>query len=434
MTARSPFPICRVGVLLCLLACGTAARAESLLARTGVEAHGFIDARAGARTQPDPNERDMSLGEVRLQLDLERMGDLTTLQFKTDLLYDDIPDDKDPDLEEGTGPVDLRVLSLLVSPTDWLDVRLGRQPLTWGVGDLLFINDLFPKDWRSFFSGRDEEYLKAPSDALFLSLYPGFADINVAYTPRFDSDRYINGDRISYWNPMLGAAAGRDAVIDPVAREDWFADDELAVRLRRNVKGYDLAAYIYDGFWKNPVGLDPVAMRPCFPGLSVYGASLNGRLGKGILSLALGYYDSKDDSDGDDPFVPNDELRGLIGYQRELLKNFSATVQFYVEAMQDHAAYEAGLPPGAKPADEYRQVATLRLMKQALNQDLMLSLFVYWSPTDKDGYARPIATYKLTDAWKLTAGGNLFWGEEDHTFFGQFAKNSNLYGGLRYSF
>jgi hypothetical protein len=32
------------------------------------------------------------------------------------------------------------------------------------------------------------------------------------------------------------------------------------------------------------------------------------------------------------------------------------------------------------------------------------------------------------------AGGNIFAGEEDHTFFGQFAENSNVYGAVRYSF
>ena len=32
-------------------------------------------------------------------------------------------------------------------------------------------NILFPKDWQSFFSGRDDEYLKAPSDSLRFTYY-----------------------------------------------------------------------------------------------------------------------------------------------------------------------------------------------------------------------------------------------------------------------
>ena len=47
---------------------------------------------------------------------------------------------------------------------------------------------------------------------------------------------------------------------------------------------------------------------------------------------------------------------------------------------------------------------------------------------------KPTMEYKLTDAWQLSAGANLFWGEDEHSFFGQFDNNNNLYAGLRYSF
>jgi len=47
---------------------------------------------------------------------------------------------------------------------------------------------------------------------------------------------------------------------------------------------------------------------------------------------------------------------------------------------------------------------------------------------------RPVIKYKVTDAWLVTAGSNVFIGEDDHTFFGQFEKNNNVYGGVRYSF
>ena len=62
------------------------------------------------------------------------------------------------------------------------------------------------------------------------------------------------------------------------------------------------------------------------------------------------------------------------------------------------------------------------------------SFFAYYSPSDEDAYLRPMVKYKLTDNWLVMAGGNIFAGEEDHTFFGQFAKNSNVYGAVRYSF
>ena len=404
------------------------------LAAIQADLHGFLDARYGQRLQSDPHQDQQSLGETRLQLELSRMGDWATLQLKTDLYYDDVVDQDNVDLEDGSGWLDLREANLLFSPHSQADVKLGRQILTWGTGDLLFINDLFPKDWQSFFSGRDVDYLKAPSDAVLVSFFPEWANIDVVYTPRFDADRYISGERISYWNPSLNRHSGNDAVISVDLPDDWFSDDEWSMRISRNLAGYELGLYGYDGYWKSPVGFDPPSGKATFPRLRVLGASLRGNLGQGIASLEAGYYDSLDDSDGTDPLLPNSEWRGLVGYEQEVMRNLTAGFQYYLEVMQEYDRYRDSLEPTATARDEFRHVVTTRLTWQLLNQNLMLSLFNFWSPSDQDGYLRPVAEYKLTDAWQVTAGANLFYGEDDHTFFGQFSNNNNLYAGLRYSF
>jgi hypothetical protein len=90
--------------------------------------------------------------------------------------------------------------------------------------------------------------------------------------------------------------------------------------------------------------------------------------------------------------------------------------------------------PNDTARDEVRHVLTLRLTQMLMNQNLMLSLFTFYSPSDNDVYIRPIVTYKMTDHWMITANGNFFAGEDDHTFFGQFRYNSNVNLGVRYSF
>ncbi len=422
-----------VGLCVCLS--GTfALAAEMQFGNTDVTLHGFVDGRTGARYANDPVEDTVSLGEVRVQVDLSAIGDAATVQVRADLVYDDVVSGEAVDLETGRGVLDLREANVQFSPLSFMDVKLGRQILTWGTGDLLFINDLFPKDWQSFFTGRDVAYLKAPSDALFVSLFPAFANIDLAYTPRFDADRHIRGERLSYWNPMLGALAGQGAEIDPVRPDDWFGEDELAVRVSRNVQGYELAAYGYDGYWKSPAGFDPATQRATFPRLSVYGVSARGTLGGGILNLEAGYYHSRDDGDGRDPFVPNSEVRVLAGYEHELARNLTGACQGYLEHMADYDGYRAGVADAGAARDEDRAVLTVRLTRQLLSQTLTLSLFGYYSPTDADGYVRPVVAYKASDALLLTAGANVFAGANPHTFFGQFEKNSNVYAGARYSF
>lgn len=423
-------------VALCVVlgAAAIAPAQDSWLADSGVDVHGFADLRMGTRLRNDPHERDTSLAEGRLQFDLSRMGDLATLQLRADLLYDEVAENHDIDLEEGRGWLDLREANVLFTPFEIMDVKVGRQILTWGTGDLLFVNDLFPKDWQSFFSGRDVEYLKAPSDALFVSLFPDLVNVDIAYVPRFDADRYISGERISYWNSLLGRRAGTDAIASVDRPDGLFRDDEVALRVSRNVAGYDVALYTYVGQWKSPVGMDMLATNAIFPELAVYGASVQGGLGQGVVGAEAGYYDSSDDRDGSLPTVPNSELRLLVGYERELGRNFTGGVQYYVEIMRDYGSYLATLPEGSAARDEDRHVVTLRLTKLVLNQDLALSLFAYYSPSDSDGYLRPAATYKVDDQWSVLAGGNIFVGRDPHTFFGQFEKNTNIYGGVRYGF
>ena len=392
------------------------------------ELHGFLDLRGGVRTQSDPAEDTETLGEVRLQFDAMQYTDRATVQLRADFLYDGIEDDHDIDLETGAGWIDLREANILVSPVPVADMKIGRQILTWGTGDLVFINDLFPKDWVSFFSGRDEEYLKAPSDALFVSLFPPAVNIDIAYTPRFDPDRYLDGERISFFG------GGQDAPVHADVPGDWFDDQEIALRLSRTLGGIELAGYGYHGFWKSSAGMDAGSGRALFPALDVIGASARGQLGPGIANFETGYYQSSDDESGKDPLVRNSEARALLGYQRELARDLSATAQYYLEFMMDHDDYARSLPEGAPPTDEDRHVVTLRLTRQLMSQNLTLSVFGFYSPSDKDGYLRPGVSYKVTDAWLLTAGGNAWFGDDDHTFFGQFEDNSNLYAGARYSF
>jgi hypothetical protein len=40
----------------------------------------------------------------------------------------------------------------------------------------------------------------------------------------------------------------------------------------------------------------------------------------------------------------------------------------------------------------------------------------------------------MNDHWTVEAGGNVFLGDEPHTFFGQFEDSTNVYAAARYSF
>ncbi|MCB0330706.1 MAG: hypothetical protein KDD70_13620, partial [Bdellovibrionales bacterium] len=194
---------------------------------------GFLESRGGVRVFDDPNEKSASIGEVRLQTQVDKDFDWVSARITSDFLADTVANDWPVELETGDGFIDLREAFLFFRMGEYADLKVGRQILTWGTGDFLFINDLFPKDYNAFFIGRDDEYLKAPSDALKLSLFSEVVNLDFVYTPSFDADRFIDGRRISFFNPLAGDITGRDQPLQVDRPQGWFRDDEISARLYR---------------------------------------------------------------------------------------------------------------------------------------------------------------------------------------------------------
>src|SRR5574341_1526832 len=95
-----------------------------------------------------------------------------------------------------------RVSSVPCPPSGPCGVLLGDERFQLrGVGDLLFANDVFPKDWVALFTGRPLEYLKVGSDALKLDLHPGVIEAEIVVLPSFQPDRYPTGDRLLLPDP-----------------------------------------------------------------------------------------------------------------------------------------------------------------------------------------------------------------------------------------
>lgn len=402
-------------------------------ARAEIELGGFAQVNYAARvTSPDCSlgtACELPLGEERLQLKVEGYSEdgLAGFSAKVDLFHDAVDNEAGIDVREVYADLTTRFVT----------VRAGRQIITWGVGDLLFVNDLFPKDWQSFFTGRDLAYLKAPSDAVKVSLFGEVANVDLVYMPRLNPSRFIAGRRLSYYSGALAARAGRNAIIRTDLPNQWFDDSEWALRASRKLGSAELAAYGHWGYWSTPEGFNPARRRATYPRLSTYGGSVRGPVGRGIANLEAALYDSRQDRSGNNPMVTNGQIRLLGGYETdlpELAPELTLAVQYYVETMQDYSAYHRALPPGTKAADRNRHVVTGRLTKKLLNQNLTLSLFGYYSPSDADAYLRPNVKYKIDDHWTAEGGSNIFIGKDDHTFFGQFTRNTNIYAAVRYAF
>ncbi len=417
-----------------LLAIAAVLLANAVPAAAQFELHGFIEAAGGLRLHevgPPPPEwgnpstlppawsggQDFLLQEARLQLKSDLYGSGAEGHFVADVLADQVADD-------GTSVLLREAWTMFNAFGDHLEVRAGRQPTTWGTGDLLFINDLFPKDYVSFFIGREDQYLKGPSDALRLGWFGLPLAIDLVYTPVFGPNILPTGERLVFWTPAYAP------VVEP---EQQVENGEVALRLSRDVGPANLAFYGYHGFWKSPFGFAPPDTLAgsgqyfYYPELRVYGASVRGTLFGGVAWAEGGWYDSAADREGTDPYVPNSEARAMTGYERQWWSDFTAGAQFYWEGVQDYRA-------GEYVKDENYTLVTLRLLQMLRYQTVKLSAFTFYSPSDEDAYLRLSAGYDYTDDLNLTVGANLFQGEDPRTLFGMNEDNSNAYLRVRYSF
>ncbi len=391
------------------------------------EIHGLLEVATGSRITDDPLQPDdFLLNDVRFRLDVSHYGDRSDLTFRGDFTS-----------EGGAGPVelDIRQAAITLQLTDWLDLRAGRQVLTWGTGDFVFLNDLFPKDFVSFFIDRQDEFLKAPSNALKLTAYSGPVNVDLVWTPVFAPDRSITGERLSFFNPGVPGLVSATSMGQPfeARRPDReLSNGELAGRLFRNVGGLELSLYGYLGYTKQPLAFDRAANMATHSEMGVYGGSARASVNGGIAHLEGAYYDS-DDSDGTDPNVPNSQIRLLAGYERELVANVTSGAQYYVEGTLDHDELVVNAPNPRFVASEFRHTITGRLTHRLRQETLRLSLFGFYSPNDGDAHFRPSMSYKWSDAITTAAGANLMWGD-NATFFGQLENGSNLYVRLRYSY
>lgn len=386
----------------------------------GLGLAGFVQAHAAARTGgvdcPAGTECDVPFNEQRLQLKVEGSNKAGSagLLAKVDLMHDSALDESDADVRELYADYN----------SDRYTLRGGRQIITWGVGDLLFINDIFPKDWVAFFSGLPLEYLKLGSDAVNLDLYPGSTTITLVISD-FRADQLPDSRQFVIASPFSSALPRN--IEEPSGLE-------VALKLSRQLGRWDAALYASRSHYRAPALMETATeVLGAHPRLNTLGASLSGSVANGVLNLEAGYYDSEDDRDGDDPLIENSQLRFLAGYSRQVGQDTTIGVQGFTEWMEDYGAYKRTLPGGFHERDRVRTVATLRFTQRYLHQTLTFNVFAFWGISDDDSYVIPSIRYAFTDALWAELGANVFGGSREG-MFGAMRDDSNVYLTVRLSF
>jgi hypothetical protein len=389
----------------------------------GLTWNGFVQSHVAARTAdvncPAGTECNIPAADLRGELDAEGKNAAGDARFlgRFEVLRDFVLDETHLSARELYG--DLK--------SDQFAGRLGRQVISWGVGDLLFINDTFPKDPVALYTGQPLEYLKLGSDALKLNAYPAPANLELVVAG-FRPDNIPTNRRFVLANPLPAGLPQRTE--EPSNRPE---DLEVSGRVFGYYDNWELAGYAsrthYHMSAKRVTGGEIV---DTFPRLNTLGASLTGPALRGVLSMEAGYYDSPQDRNGRDPSVENSQFRGLVGYSRQPWDDATVGVQVYGEWMRNYGAYRETLPAGFPLKDRVREVATVRFTQLFAHQTVTFNVFAFLGVSDKDHYIIPSLRYAFSDSLWTEVGANVFGGNRKGTY-GSLQDNSNVYLTVRFA-
>lgn len=300
-------------------------------------------------------------------------------------------------------------------------LRVGRQVVTWGTGEYLYVNDIFPKNYDRFFRGHSFDALKDAVDGMKAGWSFESADVELVVSrPR--PDHMPEGRR------YVGASA---MPIESLPQEQSGTD--VALKMSTRLSSFDVAGYA--GRYRSRT--QSIAMAGAGPTregapVSHVGASVTGNVAGGVVWAEVAHL-SLDVIPGNmNRFAAGSRVKTLLGYSRELSTDVTATAQIQTEHDTDRQAYVQSLAPGVRPLKRDRVLGHLRVHARLVNQTVGLGLQGFFGQ-EGDRHINPFASYTPLDGLNFELGANLFYGRAD-TQYGALSDDSNVYLSARYSY
>jgi hypothetical protein len=353
--------------------------------------------------------------EAQLELLHEqRFGSRFNTTVRLDAVHDDAVRARD---------VDVREAFFDWAATPALDLKAGRQVITWGVSDYLYVNDIFPKNYDSFFTGGSFDRMKEPVDALKALARTGSVDVEVVLA-RSKADTLPAAERFT------ATAATSGALEDDNGRRP-----DLAAKVAAQWAGWDVAAHAARFRSREPrLSMTGAGLRFDQPRTDHLGVSATGNLAAGLgwVEAAVRRVSTGQPGTVVDRQFLGSAARMIAGYSREVGPDLTASAQLQVEGTTDRGRYAASLAPGVRPLRRLTSIVHLRALGRWRNQTLGAGLQAFLG-SEGDSHFNPFLAWSPADGWSLEGGANLFRGQPD-TRYGAFRDDSNVYVLGRYSF
>jgi len=350
--------------------------------------------------------------------------------------------------------------------SDYLDIRAGKQLITWGTADGIRVLDKYvnPLDWREF-TLKPWNEIKIPLWMLKLEFQPTLnGTLQFLLIPDFEPD---------YW-PAVGApfAIGtskegmrlleglRQAGFKVISQEERpgekWGNSKFGVRWRDILGNFEYTLnYIYSWETESPERVTELFFPPKvsmptaistvkYHRINVWGGTfsktfvsgpffIKGLTVRGEFAYVKNDYRAYRTKDGKFGWAPTDCYNYVIGLDKWVISNWLASFQFIqlINSKKDVNGQKF-VWPSAGPMDKVETILTLKVSTDFFHERLKPDILIVYGD-DNDWRISPSFYFEWGDHWTTTFGAHILEGKASG-LHGQFKHSKEIYLEIKYSF
>lgn len=310
----------------------------------------------------------------------------------------------------------------------YLEIKAGRQIVTWGIADGIRITDLIsPMDYTEFMAN-DYDDIRVPVNAINLK-YPGenfaaefiFVPVPEYFVMPTGSD--------NPWSTKLPARTRIDLDNTPEKR---IKNSEFGTRLRFFLEELDFALVALRTYNKAPVSVtsydmakDSILIEGIYKPMNVFGADMSLPIGEFVVRAEIAEYIGEAlATQNGFSYLRKNTFNALGGIDWYAGDNWTFMIQYMYKFIAD---YRSSLKQ-----DQNVSMVTARISKEIMNNTLKFVLYGMFDVNDLGFYFRGSVDYLLSDQITLSLGLDAFGG--DGGTFETYEENSQVWIKGKYFF
>ena len=310
----------------------------------------------------------------------------------------------------------------------FLEVKAGRQIVTWGVADGLRITDLIsPMDYTEFMAN-DYDDIRVPVNAINLK-YPGESfSAEVVFVPVPEYFVLPTSDD-NPWQMTAPNGMQMDLSGTPAKH---IKNSEVGGRLRFFLENLDFSLTALHTYNKSPVTVarfnpqrQTAVIKGIYEPMNVVGGDVSIPAGEIVIRGEVAVYFGE-------PIALKNAMdywfrksfNGLIGIDWYAGNNWTIMAQYMHKVIMDYR--------DVLGTEQNTSMITARISKEVLNNTLKLSVYGMFDVDNVGFYVRPAADYLLSDQITLSLGADILGGRRGT--FKTYDKNTQIWAKGKFFF